>query len=241
MNRIDELRSKAQAMRTASATAAASLDRWERDEADLDRQRKAMEADPRAHLTPIPVVDLDAQITGTEAALENRRQDERAFVRVNTLDRQTTSLRVEVDDIAAEAVQTKTALAALKADRATLIAGVVGTLEAAGNAALPPGVALRIDLNDKGAANIGLTMGDGPTIDHRALSGGEWRLFEAALTAALTAGKEPRVLIVEAGELDAARLTELLARLGTFAGQCIVATCHPCEAPDGWTAVEVGA
>jgi S-formylglutathione hydrolase FrmB len=93
----------------------------------------------------------------------------------------------------------------------------------------------------KGSCEIGWRRQDGAEIAIAALSGGEWVLFAAALTAAviILRGAPLRVLLVEAGETDDQILGGLLAGIRAVADQltcAIVATPRPAPAgSDDWT------
>jgi hypothetical protein len=93
----------------------------------------------------------------------------------------------------------------------------------------------------KGSCEIGWRRQDGAEIAIAALSGGEWVLFAAALTAAVIVlrGAPLRVLLVEAGETDDQVLAGLLAGIRAVADQltcAIVATPRPAPAgSDDWT------
>lgn len=91
-----------------------------------------------------------------------------------------------------------------------------------------------------GGVEFGVDMG-GPLVAVSALSGGEWCLFAAALTAAVISIRRPKIgiLLVEAGEVDDDNLWRLLEGVRAVAdgfSVAIVCTPHlPREAPvTGW-------
>ena len=72
---------------------------------------------------------------------------------------------------------------------------------------------------DRKACEIGWTNTDGQQVPIQALSGGEWCLFAAALTAAVVSMRKAplRVLLVEAGEADQATLVGVVAGISAIA------------------------
>lgn len=94
-----------------------------------------------------------------------------------------------------------------------------------------------------GACEIGWATKAGAEIPVQALSGGEWCLFAAGLTAAVVLIRPSvvKVLLVEAGETDDATLLQVLSGVATLAGGLTAAVVMTPRAPKGegpWTVVE---
>ncbi len=91
-----------------------------------------------------------------------------------------------------------------------------------------------------GQCAIGWTKIDGSEISVEALSGGEWCLFTAALTAAILILRNPpiKILLVEAGEADPETLKQLCAAISHMApkltGAIVMTQTGPRKAPPGW-------
>lgn len=124
-------------------------------------------------------------------------------------------------------------------ENATRGAGIVGTianfLAAAGRTELP------YMKSAKNVCEVGWLREDKRRVSVEAMSGGEYSLFCAALTAAvLTAnGGELRVLLIEAAEADETMLTDLMAGVKATPAitQALVLTAHTfegIEAYDDW-------
>ncbi len=108
-------------------------------------------------------------------------------------------------------------------------------LRAAGRSEVPFFVASR------GTCRIGWRTASGKEIPVQSLSGGEWILFAAALTAAVLVLRHAplRILIVEAGEADAHTLQALLDAIRSVSDRltcAMVLTPRNIHAP-GWTVV----
>jgi hypothetical protein len=102
------------------------------------------------------------------------------------------------------------------------------------DAVLPRGRSI-LRIEDDGALFIGWQDQKKP-VPYSGLSGGEKVAFDQALARALGA----TVLIVEAAEMDPARLSEALDRYGKTGLQVIVSSCHePTTYPSGWKAVRL--
>ena len=98
----------------------------------------------------------------------------------------------------------------------------------------------------KGMVELGWRTAGGCEVFAQALSGGEWVLFAAALTASviLLRNAPVRVLLVEAAEADDGTLAELLAAVAAVGDRltaAVVMTCHAPAVADGWTVVEMSA
>jgi len=94
----------------------------------------------------------------------------------------------------------------------------------------------------KSAVEIGWRHGDGTEVSVASMSGGEYVLFAAALTAAtiILRGAPLRVLLVEAGETDDTNLRALLRGIEAVADRLstvIVSTQQPVEVAPGWNVV----
>lgn len=99
----------------------------------------------------------------------------------------------------------------------------------------------------KGMVELGWRTSAGCEVSCQALSGGEWVLYAACLTASVILLRDApvRVLLVEAAEADDRTLGELLAAIAAVAERltaAVVMTCHeaPTAAADGWEVVELG-
>lgn len=96
---------------------------------------------------------------------------------------------------------------------------------------------------EAGAAGIGWITPEGRRVQVQALSGGEWALFTAALTAAVVSCRNAKIkiLLIEAGEPDRSTLTQLLEGVKAVVrglDAAIVLTPHsPDVVPKGWNVV----
>lgn len=87
----------------------------------------------------------------------------------------------------------------------------------------------------RGACEIGWVR-DSKEVDVRALSGGEWILFTAALVTTILEIRKPElsILLVEAGETDNSRLDSLLMAIEQSKGLDLVLVMTPPRVGDGW-------
>jgi len=98
----------------------------------------------------------------------------------------------------------------------------------------------------QGICEIGWLRSDGDRVSVQTMSGSEYQLFAAALTAAILSrrGGELRLLLVEAGECDDKTLASLLQGIEAMEEitHAIVLTYHePSSVGDAWNEIELGA
>jgi DNA repair exonuclease SbcCD ATPase subunit len=96
-----------------------------------------------------------------------------------------------------------------------------------------------------GACEIGWATPAGAEVSVQALSGGEWALFAAGLTAAVVLIRRSvlKILLVEAGETDDTTLAQILAGVGSLAegltAAIVMTPRAPRAATAGWKVVEM--
>jgi hypothetical protein len=174
------------------------------------------------------------RITGLETALRDMRDKKEIF-------NKSQGLKESTEKIRGEAVQIREDIATEKNNREALVnkknAAVKTVLQAVTKKmddVLPRGKAI-LKIDDDGGLFIGW-QGEKKAVPYSGLSGGEKVSFDQALVRALGG----TILIVEAAEMDPARLTEALDRYAKTGLQVIVSSCHePDGYPQGWKAVRL--
>lgn len=206
------------------------------------RAREALEA-RRADLEPGPEPEPSENAALLHARLHEIRRElgERAAVRAawaerDRLEEEVARLRQEREAAAAleRALARRRDREVSRAAEGPLLRTMVEFLRAAGRDETPFFEA------GSGRLRVGWRTAAGGEVLVQALSGGEWCLFAAALTAAVIAarGAPLRILLVEAGEADEETLRALRAGIRAVAANltaAIVLTPRDVAPGDGWT------
>lgn len=185
---------------------------------------------------------LEQQVQGLEARLKALRGELALYNQAKGLEEVIEAQRGKAANARKGLAEAKAALEALKSQKAKAMAKTCEALAGVMGQILPEGQAV-MRIEDDGAVTLAWERPDGRTIPHAGLSGGQRVLFDAALAHALLGDAKHRVLILEAAELDEARLALALEHVATTnpGTQLIVNSCHrPASVPEGWDVVEVG-
>jgi len=182
---------------------------------------------------------LTQQVTGLQAKLTELRTGENLFHKAKGLDEEIEKARKDVTKIELDNQTVKEELAELRGQKAAALASTAEALSEKMSLVLPEGKAL-LEIGEDGSVWIGWEL-NGVRRPHKGLSGGQRVLFNQALSFAML-GEGEKILIVEAAELDDARLLVALEHLSRLPEdvQVVLSTCHvPPLTPTEWSVVEV--
>uniref|UniRef100_I2Q067 Uncharacterized protein n=1 Tax=Desulfovibrio sp. U5L TaxID=596152 RepID=I2Q067_9BACT len=184
---------------------------------------------------------LESQVQGLTSRLVTLRGELALYNQAKGLDEAAEAERTKADEARKALTEAKKTLEGLKEEKARAVAKTCAALAGAMGQILPEGEAI-MRIEDDGSVTLAWKRPDGRTIPHAGLSGGQRVLFDAALAHALLSNATHRVLILEAAELDPARLTLALEHIvATNPGaQILVNSCHePSTIPSGWESVRM--
>ncbi len=184
---------------------------------------------------------MDAQIKGLDERLRTLRGELALFQKAKGMDETAETQRVNAESAAKAGREAKEALEELRKKKDRAVAGSCAKLAETMSAILPDGKAV-LRIEEDGGVTLAWER-EGRVTPHAGLSGGEKVLFEAALAHALLGQAPHRLLILEAAELDQARLAGALGHIAATnpGAALIVNTCHvPAVVPEGWDVVEMG-
>lgn len=184
---------------------------------------------------------LENQVQGLEARLRTLRGELALYNKAKGLDEGAEAQRQDAADARKACAEAKDALQELKGQKAKAVAGTCAKLAEAMGQILPEGEAI-LQIEDDGAVTLAWKAPDGRVVPHAGLSGGQRVLFDGALANVLLGHAKHGLLILEAAELDDARLALALEHIAaTNPGtQILVNSCHaPAEVPAGWDVVRM--
>lgn len=175
---------------------------------------------------------------GILQAISGLRQDERTFIKANTLSEQIEKARRDLDKLEGGQEDLKKSKREIKREKAEAMKSVCDPLGEAISALIPFGRAVvKMDEN----FFIGWEH-DGRTTPYNGLSGGEKVFFDGALCNAFLAGDGERILVLEAAELDQANLARVLSAISEIHpdAQIIVNAWHePDDVPEEWKEIRL--
>ncbi|MFO7596040.1 MAG: hypothetical protein R6W92_06810 [Desulfocurvibacter africanus] len=182
---------------------------------------------------------LETQVTGLKANLRALRDEEALLLKAQGLEEQIESARGQAETERNALAKAKEELAGLKLRKRQAVAEAAQVFIGRMREVLAEGEPI-FELADDGSVFLGWKSPSGRVSPYAGLSGGEKAAYDPALAYALMGQAKNRLLIVEAAELDQARLYETLRLMAASDpdAQIIVSTCHmPLFRPEGWTVV----
>jgi len=168
------------------------------------------------------------QISGTEAAIVNERNNLDLFNKVSGIVETVERSRTEVADMDEKIIEQKKLVKDLEKQRDDIMRPVIIGFAEKMKDLVCDGVGV-FGVDPDGTVRIGLEK-KGVFRPFDALSGGELVDFSAALSTVLmeATNSSHKVLIIEAGEADGVRLHDIIGKLNQLPDiQTIVSTCHP--------------
>jgi len=158
---------------------------------------------------------LKQQIHGLEAKISELEKAEKAFIRVQGIDEEIEKSRALVQSLEPEIQGLKEEIEELKGKKSTALAGTMEALAKKMGEVMPLGEA--VFAIEDGRVSIGMKI-EGKTIPYAGLSGGQKAVFDQALAYTLL-GPGPKIIIVEAAEMDYTRLLETLQSIESSADE----------------------
>lgn len=181
---------------------------------------------------------MKEMVTGLESKKKQLETDKDVFLRVAGINEQVEKAnqdKTEYDDYLVGAKENRDDLKKQKADA---VSKTTFKIAKKMNKVLPFGKAVftyEEDEEGKRDLHIGWNV-DKVVTPYNGLSGGQGKIFDAALANVLDAN----IIVLEAAELDNENLMAALDDLGTLEAQVLINTCHPIESvPDPFVKIDV--
>lgn len=178
-------------------------------------------------------------LTGLRQKKKNLSESEKVLLKASGINEEIEKANQEKDDHEAKLAGAKKKGDEAKKEKAGSIAKTTSLIAEKMNAVLPYGEAVfSYDEDDEGNRKMLIGWGyNGKVTPYNGLSGGEGKVFDAALANVLDAD----IIVVEAAELDPANLQQTLIELAKLDKQILVNTCHqlPHDIPEQFEIREV--
>ena len=178
-------------------------------------------------------------ITGLKAKKKNLEADEKVFLKLSGINEEIEKANQDKAGFETELTEEKGRRDFSKGKKAAAVAETTSQISKKMNTVLPYGSAVFTYIeDDEGQRDLKIGWDlDGIKTPYNGLSGGEGKIFDAALAHVLDAN----IIVIEAAELDDDKFLATLEELSTLEKQIIVNTCHHvnCKIPEPFKAIEV--
>lgn len=178
-------------------------------------------------------------ITGLEQRKKNLRADEAIFLKLSGINEEIEKANQDKSGFDEELTEAKGRRDESKKIKSLAVAEITSKIAGKMDEILPSGVAVfSYTEDDDGKMNLKIGWDDGEkTTPYNGLSGGQSKIFDAALANVLDAN----IIVVEAAELDDDNFQKTLLELSKLDKQVLVSTCHPIKVaiPSNFKIIEV--